>query len=238
VNLATGGVNDPDEAKRRFNAAVDRVKDRGWHVQVYTNASMIPLIKDAFVASPVTVVFDHFGGAQAAAGLQQPGFPELVELVKSGKAYVKISGAYRSSNLGPEYSDVAPFAKALIAANPDRIIWGTDWPHPEPGTYGLTVEESAGLTALRPRFQWRFLSDERTDLRTELDRAALGSDGALAPSKRINELRKPSWRPYARGSRLEATVSPGGARRRGTPYAYAFSPQHVNSGNRVLHAIR
>ena len=80
---------------------------------------------------PVTVVFDHFGGVQAAAGLQQPGFPELVELVKSGKAYVKISGAYRSSNLGPEYSDVVPFAKALIAANPDRIIWGTDWPHPD-----------------------------------------------------------------------------------------------------------
>lgn len=131
VNLATGGVNDPDEAKRRFNAAVDRVKDRGWHVQVYTNASMIPLIKDTFAASSVTVVFDHFGGIQAAAGLQQPGFPELVELVKSGKAYVKISGAYRSSNLGPDYSDVVPFAKALIAANPDRIIWGTDWPHPD-----------------------------------------------------------------------------------------------------------
>jgi len=131
VNLATGGVNDPDEAKRRFSAAVDRVKDRAWHVQVYTNASMIPLIKDAFAASPVTVVFDHFGGVQAAAGLQQPGFPELVELVKSGKAYVKISGAYRSSKLGPEYSDVIPFAKALIAANPDRIIWGTDWPHPD-----------------------------------------------------------------------------------------------------------
>jgi predicted TIM-barrel fold metal-dependent hydrolase len=63
--------------------------------------------------------------------LQQPGFPELVELVKSGKAYVKISGAYRASKLGPEYSDVIPFAKALIAANPDRIIWGTDWPHPD-----------------------------------------------------------------------------------------------------------
>jgi predicted TIM-barrel fold metal-dependent hydrolase len=131
VNLATGGVNDPDEARRRFNAAVDRVKRRGWHVQVYTNASMIPLIKETLAASPVPVVFDHFGGVQAAAGLQQPGFPELIELVKSGKAYVKISGAYRASTLGPEYSDVIPFANALIAANPDRILWGTDWPHPD-----------------------------------------------------------------------------------------------------------
>src|SRR4051812_6126922 len=131
VNLATGGTNDPVEAQRRFKAAVDRVKDRGWHVQVYTNASMIPLIKEDLAASPVPVVFDHFGGAQAEAGVQQPGFPELVELVRSGKAYVKISGAYRASKLGPEYSDVVPFAKALIAANPDRIIWGTDWPHPD-----------------------------------------------------------------------------------------------------------
>ena len=131
VNLATGGTNDPDEARRRFKAAVDRVKDRGWHVQVYTNASMIPLIQDTIATAPVTVVFDHFGGAQAAAGVQQPGFPELVELVRSGKAYVKISGAYRASKLAPEYTDVVPFAKALIAANPDRIVWGTDWPHPD-----------------------------------------------------------------------------------------------------------
>jgi predicted TIM-barrel fold metal-dependent hydrolase len=134
VNLATGGTDDPVEARRRFKAAVDRVKDRGWHVQVYTNSSMIPLIKDAIAASPVTVVFDHFGGAQAAQGVEQPGFSDLVELVRSGKAYVKISGAYRASKLAPEYPDVIPFAKALIAANPDRVIWGTDWPHPDPVT--------------------------------------------------------------------------------------------------------
>jgi predicted TIM-barrel fold metal-dependent hydrolase len=54
-----------------------------------------------------------------------------VALVQSGKAYVKISGAYRSSNAGPDYADVAPLAKALIAANPQRILWGSDWPHPD-----------------------------------------------------------------------------------------------------------
>jgi predicted TIM-barrel fold metal-dependent hydrolase len=54
-----------------------------------------------------------------------------VELVKSGKAYVKISGAYRASKNGPDYADAAPLAQALIAANADRIVWGTDWPHPD-----------------------------------------------------------------------------------------------------------
>ena len=66
---------------------------------------MITAIKDLVAASPVPVVFDHFGGAQAALGVEQPGFADLVELVKSGKAYVKISGAYRASKLGARLSD-------------------------------------------------------------------------------------------------------------------------------------
>jgi predicted TIM-barrel fold metal-dependent hydrolase len=134
LNLATGGVNDPTVGRPRFSTAVERVKARGWHLQLYTSLAMISAIKDLVLASPVPVVFDHFGGAQTALGVGQPGFADLVELVKSGKAYVKISGAYRSSNLGPDYADAAPFAQALIAANPDRIVWGTDWPHPDPVT--------------------------------------------------------------------------------------------------------
>jgi len=75
-------------------------------------------------------VFDHFGGAQASLGPEQPGFSSLVELVRSGKAYVKISGAYIASSQAPDYRDLTPFARALISANPDRVLWGSDWPHP------------------------------------------------------------------------------------------------------------
>src|SRR5665213_1319448 len=130
LNLATGGVSDPNVGRARFQAAVDRMKARGWHVQLFTSLAMISAIKDLVAASPVPAVFDHFGGAQAALGVEQPGFADLLDLVKSGKAYVKISGAYRASKLAPDYPDAAPLARALIAANPDRIIWGTDWPHP------------------------------------------------------------------------------------------------------------
>jgi predicted TIM-barrel fold metal-dependent hydrolase len=130
LNLATGGVNDPSVGRPRFQAAVERVKSRNWHVQLFTTLSMIAAIKDLVAASPVPVVFDHFGGAQAMLGVEQPGFSDLLELVKSGKAYVKISGAYRASKLAPDYPDSAPLARALIAANSDRIVWGTDWPHP------------------------------------------------------------------------------------------------------------
>jgi predicted TIM-barrel fold metal-dependent hydrolase len=88
LNLATGGVNDPTVGRPRFQAAVERVKARGWHVQLFTSLAMISAIKDLVAASPVPVVFDHFGGAQAELGVAQPGFSDLVELVKSGKAYV------------------------------------------------------------------------------------------------------------------------------------------------------
>jgi predicted TIM-barrel fold metal-dependent hydrolase len=130
LNLATGGVNDPAVSRPRFQAAVERVKTRNWHVQLFTSLSMISAIKDLVAASPVPVVFDHFGGAQAERGPEQPGFADLTDLVRTGKAYVKISGAYRISKLVPDYPDTAPLARALIAANPDRIVWGTDWPHP------------------------------------------------------------------------------------------------------------
>src|SRR3954463_796909 len=148
LNLATGGVNDPTVGRPRFSAAVERVKARGWHVQLFTSLSMISAIKDLVAASPVPVVFDHFGGAQAALGVGQPGFADLVELVKSGKAYVKISGAYRTSKNGPDYADAAPLAQALIAANADRILWGTDWPHPDSVT-----PPGKQITDVTPLFQ-------------------------------------------------------------------------------------
>jgi predicted TIM-barrel fold metal-dependent hydrolase len=122
LNLATGGVSDPAVGRPRFQAAVERVKNRNWHIQLFTSLAMISAIKDLVAASPVPVVFDHFGGAQAGLGVEQPGFADLTELVRSGKAYVKISGAYRASKLGPDYADAAPLARALIAANSDRIV--------------------------------------------------------------------------------------------------------------------
>jgi predicted TIM-barrel fold metal-dependent hydrolase len=131
INLATGGAApDPAAARKRFQAAAERMKARGWHIQMYVTLPVISAIKDLVLASPVPVVFDHFGRAQAPLGVGQPGFSDLVELLRSGKAYVKISGAYRVSQQAPDFADAAPLARALIAANPERIVWGTDWPHP------------------------------------------------------------------------------------------------------------
>lgn len=131
LNLNTGGNNnDPTIGRKRFEDAIKRVRPHDWHIQIYTNLNTIASIKDLVLSSPVPVVFDHFGGARANLGVDQPGFKDLLDLLRSGKAYVKISGAYRSSTEAPTYSDITPIAKALIAANDERIVWGTDWPHP------------------------------------------------------------------------------------------------------------
>ena len=155
LNLATGGVNDPAVARQRFTAAAERVKRRNWHVQFYTTLDVIVALKDAFAASPVPLVFDHFAGAPAALGVAQPGFADVLDLVKRGTTYVKISGAYRISKAAPDYADAAPLARALIAANPERILWGTDWPHTAPTPPG---KQPTDVTPLSPIDDGRLLN--------------------------------------------------------------------------------
>ncbi|MBZ5658879.1 MAG: amidohydrolase family protein [Acidobacteriia bacterium] len=144
INLETAGQTDPAAARRRFQEAVDRIKGGKWHIQIYTRLSVIEGLKDQIAVAPMPVVFDHFGGAQAAAGIAQPGFETLLSLVRAGKAYVKISAPYRASTQ-PGYADVAPLAKALISANPKRMLWGSDWPHPGTPIPGRSLSELTPL---------------------------------------------------------------------------------------------
>jgi predicted TIM-barrel fold metal-dependent hydrolase len=135
LNLETARQSDPSAAKTIIDTTVAQIASRNWHIQLYTSPSVIAPLRDHLAQLPVPVVFDHFGAAKAAGGPNQPGFDAIVDLVKSGRAYVKISGAYRISDQAPDFADATPMAQALVAANPDRIVWGTDWPHPN-SAYG------------------------------------------------------------------------------------------------------
>jgi predicted TIM-barrel fold metal-dependent hydrolase len=127
LNLSTAGINDPKVATERFLAAAARVRSRNWHIQLNTTLPVIAAMKDTLAASPVTLVFDHFGNAKEELGVEQHGFADLVGLVKSGKAYVKIS---ISGGPRQNYGYFTPLARMLIGANVDRILWGSNWPHP------------------------------------------------------------------------------------------------------------
>lgn len=130
ANLETGGVTDPVAAKGILDRVLQQIEGRGWHLQIYASLPLVTAMRADLAKVPVPLVFDHFAGAEAERGIGQPGFGAVLDLVRDGRAYVKISGAYRASRSGaPDYPKAASFAKSLVAANPERIVWGTDWPH-------------------------------------------------------------------------------------------------------------
>ncbi|MGH6683040.1 MAG: amidohydrolase family protein, partial [Pseudolabrys sp.] len=144
VNLESYGESDPVVAGRQLQRAAERVAPLGWHVQTYTNLAILAALHDTILALPTTLVVDHFGRAQAAPGTAQPGFEQLLALLRSGRVYVKVSAPYRISQQ-PDYPDAAPIARAIIDANPDRVVWGTDWPHP-----GAAKRDPAAIEPFRP----------------------------------------------------------------------------------------
>jgi predicted TIM-barrel fold metal-dependent hydrolase len=124
-NLVSGN-GAPIEA---LETMARRIAPLGWHLQLYVSGAVLEAIAPQLAALPVEVVIDHMGGVKTADGVDAPGFQALLRLLGSGRAWVKLCG-YRISSAGPPFDDVAPFARALFAAAPDRCVWGTDWPHP------------------------------------------------------------------------------------------------------------
>jgi len=128
LNLETSGNRDPKAASDALAALATKLAPLGWHIQLYAMLSVIDQIADQIAALPVPVVIDHFGRAVAALGVTQPGFSSLIDLVRTRKVYVKLSGSRHISKV-PGDTDVAPLAHALIEAGSDRLVWGSDWPH-------------------------------------------------------------------------------------------------------------
>jgi predicted TIM-barrel fold metal-dependent hydrolase len=129
LNLATEGITDQYRAAALVLGLTEKLRPFRWHLQINTDLTMIAAIAPIIGTLTVPVVFDHMGNPDAALGTDQPGFRVLLDLVGTRNIYAKLSAPYNHSNLA-DYSDVAPFARALIAARPDHMLWGTNWPHP------------------------------------------------------------------------------------------------------------
>lgn len=122
-----GGAPSLDE----FWAVVHRVAPLGWHIVLHFDAVDIPQYVGLLDEMPCAYLIDHMGRVPVTAGVEQEPFQRLLELMADERCWVKISGAERLTADGAApYDDVVPFARALIDAAPDRILWGTDWPHP------------------------------------------------------------------------------------------------------------
>lgn len=123
-----GGV--PDMAE--FHRVVERIRPLGWHVDLHFDAKDLPQYDDMLQNFPVPFIIDHMGRVPTQNGLEQEPFKVLLNLHRRNKkCWVKISGAERiAAAEGPPFTGAVPFAQQLIAAGADRILWGTDWPHP------------------------------------------------------------------------------------------------------------
>lgn len=123
----TGGTDDPRVLTRMLERAGKRAAELGWHVEVFLPLAVIASLAQIIEASPALFVLDHFAGAKAT-GVRQEGFERILGLLKSGKAYSKLSAPYHES-LAPDYVGMGELTSAFIRANPERVLWGTDWPH-------------------------------------------------------------------------------------------------------------
>ena len=108
-----------------------RVNDLGWHVEIQMLGGQIVETADLLQRLPSPIVFDHMARLPEPAGVDHPAFALVLKLIEKGRTWVKLSGAYADSRTGPPaYADVSKVAQAYVKASPERMVWGSDWPHP------------------------------------------------------------------------------------------------------------
>lgn len=158
VNLHTQGEDREQAAIAAVAQTARRVAAFDMVVQIYVDLALVAALEETIAASPVPVVLDHFAGARVEPGRPEqvpPGQTALLRLLGDGRVWIKLSAPYRAARQAPDYPDLAPLARTLVATNPDRLVWASDWPHTGGG------DERAGRkpTDIEP---FRRVDDART----------------------------------------------------------------------------
>ena len=147
-------------------ALAPRLAERNWHAQLWIETGDLEELAPTLEKLPLTFVIDHMGRTMTDKGVDYPGFRAFCERLKTGRYWCKLSGADRNTRQGAPYADTAPFMKALVAANPDRLVWGSDWPHV--GHTDATVPRMSDLLGLF----FECVPDEKVRRRILVDNAA------------------------------------------------------------------
>ena len=155
-----GGAPDMDV----FARVIDRIKGRGWHVVLHLDAPSIVPLSDMMRKLPLPFVVDHMGRVPGKDGVEQPPLKALLELAKLPDCWIKVCGAERISF--PPYAEAVPIAHAIVSAAPERVLWGTDFPHPN-ATHEADEADLVDLVpqyAPEPAVQRRLLVDNPATL--------------------------------------------------------------------------
>lgn len=130
VNLADPGGN-PFSSFAELAKLGERLKAIGWHIELLIHVHQMDDVADEIRRLPVDISIGHLGYMPARLGVSHQKYQTFLDLVADGRCWVKLTAPYRITAHGEvPYADVAPLARALVARRPDRIVWGTDWPHP------------------------------------------------------------------------------------------------------------
>jgi 2-pyrone-4,6-dicarboxylate lactonase len=122
--------------REHYVEIAEKIIPLGWHVVIYFEAPELEELAPFITSLPATVVIDHMGRPDVDLGLEHPQWKRFIALMDAHpNLWVKVSGAERLSKSGPPYDDVVPFGRALVERYPDRVLWGTDWPHPNMTTH-------------------------------------------------------------------------------------------------------
>jgi D-galactarolactone isomerase len=122
----TSAVVTPD----MIEPLAKRIAPLGWHIQFNMGGEQIVALSDVLRRLTVPMVFDHLGNPLLPAGIAHPSHAVIRRLLDENRAWVKLSGAYLNSNLGPSYPEATQIAQDFVKAAPERLVWGSDWPHP------------------------------------------------------------------------------------------------------------
>ena len=129
LNLLSPRVPDVAAAQRMLEPVAARIGRLGWHIQIYADPDVVAPIAPLIRRLPVPVVLDHMAGVRDSQGVDAADFVALLDLLAAGGCWVKLSGADIVTRRDDDCTGAAPYLRALVAANPGRLVWGTDWPH-------------------------------------------------------------------------------------------------------------
>jgi len=139
-----------------FDALEARLQARSMHLQLFTDSRLLPGIAARLRRATVPVVIDHMGRTPANLGVRHEGAETLRQLLSEGRIWVKLSGVGNISDAAPAYEDARLVHESLLAANPERLVWGSDWPHTRPGA---SAPDTRAL--LRLFFDWTPRSNDK-----------------------------------------------------------------------------
>lgn len=128
INLVVDHLESSSLALQKLREIEARMPP-AWHVQLHVSAAVLGDLMSHIASSARHYVLDHLGLPDVSRGTQDPSWTRQLELVRSGKLYVKLSAPYLSSRSGPPYDDLTPFIHSLMNTRPDRLLWGSNWPH-------------------------------------------------------------------------------------------------------------